>query len=1135
MVHEFKQADESALNYATDAVMQETPSANHFVSPKKTPKANSIFEDRNSPIEEFKFKINETSQAHASQCFCSPLTAKDIEVKGLNNESLQVGDESFHHSPPISNRRTPDLDKIAEFFQRNRTPKQSKLLAQLESTELQDTPESQRRNFSVNLPKINKKTSSTEFIRGPRRVNEEQCSEDTVADLSYKSNIRKSEKSLEFIKDAESWRHLKFFDGKTDLGEKKTQLQIDHMEPVNKCDASKYEIHSNGVQNSKYSENSEKSKKISLINSDPRKVYEGQDNDGTDNEVSRLNDTTDGDLSVQWVFRSHTHELYNNSNRSTQIIDPPETQEDNNTVNERETLQNGDTISRLADDTQTQLVASFNCQGESFLNETGDVDSSTQVVRSPEQLPTRNTQGTPSTSSNLFIEAITEVPETSSPPKPREVIDIASSANSSISGQQVTLNETEEQEKGSQERVFLQISNRPEHFPSQEMDQSERMDTKKEMVAAPSEVELTQDLPEVEEQGTQEKKYNLSNRSFDTSFENSQEITKKTSEKRRKNDRVIMEEEVDEGYRNHPRKKLRRSSPFNKAQNQMRTPDKSPFLINQNETSPLPFLEDSNGLSGPPVEDTGKFPQAIKSQDDKFLSKEDIGFEDAVWCQYDLNYSFYPGRLLSYDESSDGCWVVFNTGKSLTKNDDIYYLDIRVGDTVNWKGKPHSVVALECRTNDLNVIRCIRGFDTVHLRRRKVSATLGKRSFVVPLSSISLDVNEWTKRPKVILEEGSHTRAKAFKFLQHPIRGRKNIVNISPRKARVESEKTRVLTYKENSEDESCESDTSSSRSQLSDLSSKIGSPHIKKKLLNSKELKIFERCIFVLSGLNQDKDELLQVIEDFGGTVLELGFLELFDYECLDSRSQQMGDAYLLNLFLKSDSKLDFGNFKFACLLSEKHLRSLKYLETLALGWPTVHWNFIEECLRKAKLCTENLHQYLLPSGESHRLAADSHHKLGVIKSSNIFDFYETLLRGGSLRDQVSIKKSVLCGYTILLYGHSELDQFIRFVLACFGVKQVFQFAGKIENAACQNLDPLTKRLNFLLAKDKDCRIIFYINGDSAVSDTILEENKRKFWKYFANWENLPTDFHVESKEWLIQTVINEHAGFGEKNIFNS
>lgn len=1125
MSNGLKQTDNSTGLYATDAAMQETPIADHFISPKELPHVSSIIGNKTGSTEVSNANFDRIGDATSKLYLSSPLMDKGSEANIPSKESLRDDEGVFPPSPPKANRRTPDLDKIAEFFRKNRTPKQSKFLAQFESSEVQDTPESQRRSLSPHAPKTNKRSSSTEFMRVPQREEDASDLEGTALNVSSKIGISKSEKPLEFLKQVDPSGRLKFFGSESESHERMQRNQTYDWEKANNSEDNRRVAESSEAQSAEGREDIEK---IRAETSSSNKKHEGVNNGEAggeqSNERSRLNDTTNEGISVQWVFRPHAHGPSDNSNKSTQVIDPTETQEDNNIPAIISGRPNSDIASGDLNDTQTQIVASFIHQEDYSANETGNVDSSTQIVRSPEQVPPVNTQGTPSTSANLFFEPIMEVPETSSPPKAKEVIDIASSASSSFSKESVDLGGISEHED-SQEKVFLQISSRPEHLLSQEKVQNQKVGRKKESTATLSDAEFTQDLPEVEEQGTQEKKRNNLSRSLDNSFEDSQEITKRVSEKRKQNKDATIEEEANEGYRKHPRKRLRRSVSCIEEQNQMKTPAKSPCIDEGKSQFKELCQEGNNILNGWPASDREAFPTDIKKKDEKYLSKEDINFEDAVWCQYDLNYNFYPGRLLSYDEDSDACWVIFDTGKSLTKNDDIYYLDIRIGDTVNWKGKPYTVVALECRNCDSNTIRCIRGYDTLHLRKKKIGSKLGRRNFIVSLSSISLDLNEWTKRPKVILEEGSHTRAKAFKFLQHPIRGRKNVA-LSPRKVRVESEKTDRLTYKEESDEYSFEDDTTETKGQML---SNIESSQTKRKLFESKDMKLFEDCVFVLSGLNQDKDELLNLIECFGGTVLDLGFLELFEFEYLKNRNQQMGDEYSLNLTWKSTSNPNFGKFKFACLLSGKHLRSLKYLETLALGWPTLHWNFVEECLRKGKLCTEKLHQYLLPSGESCRLFMDAQNKSGVIKSNNIFHFYACLLQGSLLRDQVSIKTSVLFDYTILLYGSSELDHFIRFILACFGVKQVFQFAGKIGSLGLNNLDVVTTRINSLMTNNEDCKIVIYVNGDSEVSNTILEENKQRIWQHFTNYENLPAKFHVESKEWLIQTIINEDAGFSE------
>lgn len=1098
------QSNDSVETYMKDAAMQETPIADHVMISNDVPHAadrcsydtrsrgnGKDFSDGN--IDEYK-----------EDYYSSPLMDKNGGMNVLSKESRENEIKHLAQSPLRFNRRTPNIEKIADFFRNNRTPRQKRLLAQFDSTSTQDTPVSQRRDHSPLRAKDNKELSSTEYVRKLHTVNDEPSLEVTEADIQYKLNTDEEEKTSELQTEYGTPNRLKFFDQGSQSQEKLQTQEI--------------------------------------------KGSESFQNGSDYHEESRVNDTTDGDISVQWIFRSGKNDQ-GNSNKSTQIMPTRETQNDEINSEYEKTQQSFTQPNEI----QTQVLASFNAQEISVDEKRNELESPTQIVRSPQCHTGENIQETPSRTNGFGdVGPVIEAPGTSPPSRSKDVIDVESRPSSPrFSESSLSRNDLNQRERDGQGKVLLQISGRPKSLPDFHVNQGKEENSHKDTAIVVSEAELTQDLPELEEQVTLEgeKEPEPPRKTPDASSGESQEVTKKTwkrggrtratliqeeeeeeeegensEEEEEKEEEEDDDEKIDGKYSNHPKKKLRRGDIDDNSHIYVQTPDTSPDLDGRN--SALKDQHLTNKISSEIwLEKIKDLSQDIRKRENDFLSKRDIKFEDAVWCQYDLNYCFYPGRLISYDEKAEGCWVVFETGKSLTRNDDIYYLDIRVGDTVNWNGKVHKVMALECRTQDPIVIRCIRGYDTVHLKKRNVSGKLGKKTSVVPLSSISLDLNEWTKRPKVILEEGSHTRTRAFKFLQHPIRGRKNIANLSPRKARVDSETMGRLTYKEDSDEESNGSIKSVSKSGIIELSFNLEPPGIKKKLFTSKDQGLFKDCLFVLSGLNEEKYELSKVISSLGGIIVDTGFSDLFDFQILEERDQQI-EKYTLNLDWKSN--IDLEKLRFGCLLSTKHLRSLKYLETLALGWPTLHWKFIERCVSEGKLCIDHIQEYLLPSGESFRLTSQSDEQSGVIKSSDIFQFYFLLLQNALLRDQMGHNYHILSGYVVLIFGHSGLDQFIRFILACLGVKIIFQISGKIGiSTTTQNLNVLMRYTDRVLQEQENSKVIVYINGENGFSNKNIEELKERIWGEFSNNGEISPNFHVESKEWLIQTLINGNSGF--------
>lgn len=880
-------------------------------------------------------------------------------------------------------------------------------------------------------------------------------------------------------------------------------------------------------------------KESSVLGPSPNSSYNAE-NENRDEEISidpsRIDDTTDGNISPKWILRPNISTVFN-SNKSTQLINITETQDVPMQAVESVGGETNESYLGHSNGTQTQVIVSYLSQRPfSQLRSDGlsqSVDNglyaSKPVLKSPEHAILSASLETPINITNNIFEPVMEVPETSSPSKGRDGAKNEPNDSSSPTPKDKDSRKDATQAADSQDKVLLQISSKPEHIPSEDSDEHETLDTNRDVIVVMSEAELTQELPEMDEESAQEVLRCGSNKLVNLFCNDSQNEQSQVCRKRGHGETVeIIAEEENRSRKPSPRKKLRRviapqgdgceSGPNGEVieySNDHKTPGQAVIEEEQDED---PNRTDNRSQRSDMI-----FPESILRQDEDFLSKRDIKFENAVWCQYDLDYKYYPGRVVLYDENSESCRVNFDTGKLVTKNDDIYYLDVRVGDSVNLDGKKYEIIALQCRSHDLDLIRCIRGYDTVHLKRKNNAGKLGKKTLIKPLGAISLDLNEWTRRPKVILEDGSHTRAKAFKDLQRPIRGRKNNITVSPRKGRKEGyvdRSTRPI-YKEDSEGDNDIKD-SATCSSISLLPEIQGQSH---ELSVSENKKVFDQCLFVLTGLNEDSVKLCEVITSQGGEVLDLGFSSLFESESLVTSDERGEAVYSLNLSWKKNSI--FKDYKFACLITKQHLRSLKYLETLALGWPTLHWKFIRECVQRRRLSYDIIYQYLLPSGESYRLLFNARTKTGVIKSSNIFHFYSKLLNGCKLYSQLDAMSTKMSDYTVILYGHSELDKFIKFSLTCLGVKQLHHLSGKVTATGADNLGVVMKILEKILATNEDRKVLLYVNKSSGISSDLLEKIREEIMNKFENLRRIALNVHVESKEWLIQTIINGSIGF--------
>ncbi|SCU87161.1 LAME_0D09010g1_1 [Lachancea meyersii CBS 8951] len=513
--------------------------------------------------------------------------------------------------------------------------------------------------------------------------------------------------------------------------------------------------------------------------------------------------------------------------------------------------------------------------------------------------------------------------------------------------------------------------------------------------------------------------------------------------------------------------------------------------------------ERQKSIQEPVTTAVSHFPGEIRITDGGFLTRKDIRFPDAVWCHYDFNYMYYPGRIWGGEPHSNEVEVLFESGLSTVKREDLHYLDVTVGETIMWEGKSYAITALECRSPDESkVIRCVRGYDTVQLKRKNKNGELGKRTLTKALSSITLTVALWAKRPKIILSSDFQNREEAFEDLRHPIRGRKYttlVTPLSPSKELID-----------NAFGPESLTDQYASYSSVQD--NKVEFKTISTNLRSTEGRGIFHGCLFVLSGLSDRKrDYLSSFIEQEEGIVSKMSFSSII--------------SFIPKVHTIAEN-LDLSSLKFAGLITEKHSRSLKYLETIALGWPPLHYNFVEHCVRVKKLDWTSIFQFLLPAGESFRLGSSFGSKSSVIKSSNIFHFYLKLFQQSSLEDNINSRTLKMSNYHVIVCGTSDLDKFVSFAFHASGAASV-NFCGTGESflnaleadVESQELDSIIPGVvkESLKTLPKNSNVLLFLNSKSEKN---LPANViGKCIKLTSTGHNI----YMEGKEWLIQTIINE------------
>ncbi|ODQ80153.1 hypothetical protein BABINDRAFT_7631 [Babjeviella inositovora NRRL Y-12698] len=269
------------------------------------------------------------------------------------------------------------------------------------------------------------------------------------------------------------------------------------------------------------------------------------------------------------------------------------------------------------------------------------------------------------------------------------------------------------------------------------------------------------------------------------------------------------------------------------------------------------------------------------------LSGKDCKFKRSVWARYGTD--IYPGIINYENLTSTHVNVKFGDGDSNVSRDDIFLLDIKVGDKVKLLGDEAStwaVTGLTCNNHYPSTIRCMRGFDFVVLKKVKGGrAAKTAEEEEVDLRDIYITLNQWKARRK----------------LPHTF----NILPVKP-----EETASPFASPKRNHS---------------------LGGESPVLQSLRSKH--IFSGCVFCITSTKKsDTSRVESSIQRYGGTILssfEEGLildrtaLEL----CLTSK--------FLNLY------------HFGAVISDGHCRTPKYIQALALGWPVLSAEFVSDCIR--------------------------------------------------------------------------------------------------------------------------------------------------------------------------------------------
>lgn len=441
--------------------------------------------------------------------------------------------------------------------------------------------------------------------------------------------------------------------------------------------------------------------------------------------------------------------------------------------------------------------------------------------------------------------------------------------------------------------------------------------------------------------------------------------------------------------------------------------------------------------------------------------------EDSVWAEY--KFKMFPGII--QEVHRDFLVILFEDGVSKVLNQDLYLLDIRIGDKVRLKKGviPYLVTGLQRKpisnsqsSSQGEVIRCVRGYNYVYIRRISKNKIFDEK--LVSIGELYMEIEDWVVHQLKFLigktEDENENKLEQDSSINMdrimPTRMRKSTIlgpgggasTLNHSGGSVASVSKSVPTglsspggslSKNGSTVVNPVSSTKAKLQQIGKVilrqSSNLNSgtlqpvsPSKRLSMLNGNTLDqngtIFEGCIFCLTNTEVDdkREEISKLIESNGGVILSQGLQELLTFENREGEGLRLG----CNNY--------FGNFKFCAVISNNYCRSAKYLQALAMGWPVLSDLYIRDSINKQIIPGSSWHNYLLPAGQLQRLQC--------VKLYEIYPFRTNYELGYSLINQLGNNSQILSKYSIIIItsnkGNAKNLETCEFIFHALGAKSL-------------------------------------------------------------------------------------------------
>ncbi|KAH3682320.1 hypothetical protein WICPIJ_006692 [Wickerhamomyces pijperi] len=476
---------------------------------------------------------------------------------------------------------------------------------------------------------------------------------------------------------------------------------------------------------------------------------------------------------------------------------------------------------------------------------------------------------------------------------------------------------------------------------------------------------------------------------------------------------IELEKEAPPAKRNSKRQQQQQQQQQHQA---LSSPVKPPLLTIRQSSSPHE-----------PKPHTVQLPTEVLTEEPRLtLTEQDVLIPSAVWCLFDVSY--FPGILLKR-LINNKYQIQFETSVDLMTT--VEPLDLRIDDVVSFKGDEYLVRGLYVENPDLqdaNVIRCMRGYDTVLAERKKKKKPVRGKSkakpklngndsdqISLPISALRLSNEEWfkvnrvvrniagLKRVNTVLEENPSSPFVAHQPARTTTDAAGVVTAATASAAAAASANTTIVTGNLTREMtmEIGQDEMQVSSTPIINKSNSLHAELIRLSNANSDRSphELFKDCLFFVTGSESLKRSVKTEIITHGGTLLDSNLTEVFlNYIMVSSNSTSRLKAEPVETISEIPFfLLDFlSQFKHTALLTEKHSRTPKYIEFLSLGWPVLSTRFIADCIHSRKFLSWQMSKYLLPSGSS-QLFGD------VLKSQDCFQYFKNCQDGFLLDQQLS------------------------------------------------------------------------------------------------------------------------------------